>query len=253
MIFKNSRLKQILIASVVFMFGTLGLGMQANAQSTMGEVFICNYDGGNGMDDLLKAKDFYLKQAEKAGAPTPPAFVWTPVKVGADIDFLWFNYHQSAADYGATADAWAASPEIQAALERFNDMSTCQSALFTQEQTYNGGVELSTDAAYIQSSACNFRSGSDLADLRSHITNYLDGAGTHKSFILFERSPVTSNQNTPDVRFASIHNNASEWAARFESINGTDEGQMLARHFNSVLDCTTSHWSSTNMVPFPDQ
>ena len=71
MIFKISKLKRIFIASVVFTFGTLGMAMQANAQSAMGEVFICNYDSGKGMDDLLKAKDFYLKQAEKAGATTP--------------------------------------------------------------------------------------------------------------------------------------------------------------------------------------
>jgi hypothetical protein len=249
-----TNLKQMLIAAVLL--GVFGLTSQANAQETMGEVFICDFDDGQGMDDLLSAKDFYLKQAAKADARTPPAFVWTPVKGGGDYDFLWFNYYQSAIDYGTTTDAWAASSDIQAALERFNKVSTCRSSLFTQEQIYQGSEALDTSSTYLQSSACNFRSGagmSSIADLRNHITSYLDGAGTHKSFILFQRGAVTPGPNSPDIRFVSINNNATDWATRFESVNGTAGGQMLARHFQSLLDCNVTHFNSMNMVPFPDQ
>jgi hypothetical protein len=256
MIFENTRLKRIPITAVLFMFGTIGLTMQVNAQETMGEVFICDFNDDQDMEDLLKAKDYYLKQAEKAGVPTPPAFVWTPIKGGGDLDFLWFNYYQNAADYGATADAWAASSDFQSAVDRFNQVSTCRSSLFTQDQIYDGGEALDTSSTYLQSSACNFRPGagmSSMADLRTHITGYLDDAGTHKSFLLFQRSAVTPGPNSPDIRFVSINNNATDWAARYESINGTQGGQMLARHFQSVLDCSIRHYSSTNMVPFPDQ
>lgn len=252
MTFNYSKYVALLFSAV------LALGaIQAHAQSTMGEVFICNFNDGQDMDDLVAAKDFYLRQSEKAGTPTPPAFVWLPVKmVGFQIDYLWFNYHPSVDAYGATTDAWAASSEIQEAVTRFNRVSNCSSALFLQDQIFAGEEPLGDGPFYITSAACNFRNGADMsaiADLNAHANDYLSQAGTHDSFILFQRTPVTGSADSPDIRIATVHNNASEWAARQGSIAASEGGQMLMRHFQSVLDCSTSHWSSQNMVPFPDQ
>jgi hypothetical protein len=235
----------------------LALGaMQAHAQ-TMGEVFGCNFNDGQDMDDLMGARDLYLKASEKAGVPAAPAFVWSPVKVTpGGIDYLWFNYHPSVAAYGAAFDARMGS-EFQEVIERFNRVSTCRSALFSEEQVYAGNEQLSGGGPfYITSAACNFRPGADassLPDLNAHANDYLSQAGTHDDFILLQRTPVTGSADGPDIRIAAVHNSASDWAARQESLAASEGGRMLMRHFQNVFECSSSHWSSQNMVPFPEQ
>lgn len=250
MTFNYSKYVALLFSAVL----TLG-AFQAHAQ-TMGEVFICNFNDGQDMDDLVGARDLYLRQSEKAGVPAAPAFVWSPVKVvPGGIDYLWFNYHPSVDAYGAAFDA-RMGPEFEDVITRFNRVSTCRSALFSEEQVFAGDEPLGDGPFYITSAACNFRPGADassLPDLNAHANGYLSQAGTHDSFILLQRTPVTGSADGPDVRIAAVHNSASDWAARQGSIAASEDGRMLMRHFQSVLDCSSSHWSSQNMVPFPDQ
>ena len=204
----------------------------------------------------MRVKDFYVRQSEKAGTPTPPAFVWVPLKSSTTADYLWFNYHPSITAYGETTDAWGASSDIQEVVARFNAVSTCQSALFEQTDIYAGAEGLGDGPFYITSAACNFNHGwdmDDMDDLRAHAAGYLGNAGTHESYILFQRVMVAAGPTAPDIRITAVHNSASEWASRQESIAASEGGQMLMRHFQGALDCSVSHWSSTNMVPFPEE
>jgi hypothetical protein len=76
---KQSRYSRAVIGSILLVLGAFGFALQANAQSYIGEVFVCEWTDGPDMDGLLAARDYYVRQAEKAGVPTPPAYVWTPV------------------------------------------------------------------------------------------------------------------------------------------------------------------------------
>jgi hypothetical protein len=244
-----------------FFFGSMlflsafGLALQANAQSTVGEVFICNYENGSDYDDLMKVRDFYVQQAEKAGLTLPPSFTWQPIKVGAGApEFLWFSYHQDASQYGQFTDAMAGSAEMQKVAERFEAMSDCDSALNNQIQVYNGGGELTSPPAYIQSFACNFRHGSDassMADLNAHIAGYLGGTGTNEAFLVFQSTSLTPRTDSPDLRMYTVSENASAWGARQDAIQSSEDGQSMVRHFRAILDCSVSHWSGEPVVAPP--
>ena len=99
--------------------GLFGLTTQAYAQPYQGEVFVCNYTGNADVDDILKARDNYVKQAEKAEITLPPSFLWSHIKGGADADTLWFTYYDNAGQYGAFSDATQASPAMVAAVDKF--------------------------------------------------------------------------------------------------------------------------------------
>ena len=45
------------------------------------ETYACMFNPGKDMDDLMAARDYYVKQAEKAGIKLGDEFVWTPIKV----------------------------------------------------------------------------------------------------------------------------------------------------------------------------
>lgn len=246
-----------LAGSLLIALGAIGLASQAAAQSYIGEAFVCQWAEGQGMEDLMKARDHYVRQAERAGITLPPAYVWTPLKTSAGApDLLWFNYFQSASQYGEFSDAVAASEDMASVGPRFDEVGTCRSGLFSQQEVFNGGKPPVTNPpAYIVSSACNFRSGnfdSDaLADLTSHISSVLANSGNYEDYVLFQRRGITRGSDSPHVRFFSVHDSAGAWGARQDAFGSMEGSEMLQRHFSSVLDCTQSHWISQQVVESP--
>jgi hypothetical protein len=242
------------IMGCLIVLGAVGIASQAAAQSYFGEAFVCEWAKGQGMEDLMKARDYYVRQAEKAGITLPPAYVWTPVKVSAGApDLLWFNYYQSASEYGAFSDAMAASEDMASVGPRFEEVGTCTSGLFTQQEVFNGGrPPVTTPPAYIVSSACNFRSGAfdadALADLTAHLSEVLGSSGNYEDYVLFQRRSVTRGADAPHLRFFSVHDSAAAWGARQDAFATMEGSAMLQRHFTSVLDCTQSHWISQQVV-----
>ena len=247
---KNSKMSNACFGSVFLLVSLFGL----TAQAYQGEVFACSYKGNSNVDDVLKARDNYVKQAEKAGITLPPSFLWSYVKGGSDLDVLWFNYYENAAEYGALTDATQASSSMVAAVNKFYDVLDCSSYLLKQDEIYTGSEALEGSSTYIDSYACNYRDGAgpdSLGDLKAHTKDYLDAAGTHKSFRLFQQNSMTPTPNSPDVRFFGVHNNAADWGARDDSLTTSEGGQALNRHWNAILDCSASHWSGQQVVEGP--
>ena len=250
---KNSRLRTVAGS----MLAVLALAGAVNTQAVIGEVFVCDWADGPDMDGLMGARDYYLEQAQQAGVPTPPAYVWTPVKVGPGApELLWFNYYQTAEQYGQVTEAFAASAEMAQVTARFEGVINCRSGLFNQELIHDGGsADSLTPPAYIQSSACNFRSGAPdpeaLADLTGHIAGVLGESGSYSDYLLFQRISITRSMDTPHVRFFSVHDDAAAWGARNDGFPSMEGAAALGRHFQSTLNCSQSHWLSQQVVEGP--
>lgn len=251
---KQSEFTRAVIGSIILFLGAFGFTLQAHA--AVGEVFVCEWTDGPDMDGLMSARDYYVRQAEKAGYTPPPAFVWTPVKVGPGApDLLWFNYYDNATQYGEMTVAFDAAPEMAEVNPRFDRVATCRSGLFNQEEAFNGGEELDGPPAYIVSSACNFRSGSfnaeDLADFIGHLSDVLGSSGNYKDYLLFQQTSITRGANTPDFRLFSVHNDAAAWGARNDAFPGMEGAAALGRHFRTTFECTQNHWSGQRVIGEP--
>ena len=247
---KNSKTLKACLGSIILLAGLFSLP----AQAYQGEVFACTYKGNSNVDDVLNARDNYVKQAEKAGITLPPSFLWSKVKGGSDANLLWFTFYENAAQYGAITDTVQASSSMVAAVNKFYDVLDCDSYLLKQEEIYTGGEAFTGESTYIDSYACNYRHGAgpeSLGDLKAHTKDYLDAAGTHKSFRLFQQNSMTPTPNSPDVRFFGVHNNAADWGARDDSLTTSEGGQALNRHWNAVTDCSVNHWSGQQVVEGP--
>ena len=74
-----------LVTALVMMFCSAAvLGEERPMES-----WTCSYKEGKGLNDLLAARDFELKQAEKAGIDLGNQFLWSLYKGDRDFDFVW--------------------------------------------------------------------------------------------------------------------------------------------------------------------
>ncbi len=222
------------------------------------EVYVCNLNDGKDMDDLMAARDFYLKQMEKGGQEANTAFVWTPLKAFVDFDFLWFNNSPDLVTYGRQLDTFLGSAEGQASMDRFNSVATCQSGLAMRRQFFQAPGEFSGDpdsGAIISSARCNFREGhgqDDVDDLLDHAAQVLGSLGLENGMLAFATQPITQGANSPDLFLYTVQGTMEDWASTNMGIQASPGGPSLGRHFNTILDCRQSLFAGQQVVSPPE-
>lgn len=240
-------IKMLLVASVgfVFMFG-------APAQADYREVYVCDYKDGKGMDDVLSARDNYLKQAKKAGIPTPDAFVWNHFRGGATADVIWFNNYENEADWAKQTDASAGSAEMAGVNARFETVVDCSPGLATRKSVYaSENFAVDGNSAVISSNACMLNDGvtsASLDDLWDHANGVLSNMDEYSNFLLYASNPVTPGANSADLYLYGVSDSLTSWAAGRAAFGGTDAGQQLGRHFRAMMTCTSDLWIGQQVV-----
>ena len=237
----------IFAAALVFAI-SISMPLQADVR----EVFVCDYLDGKDLADVMSARDFYLKQAKKAGIEAPESFVWTPYKASVDFDLLWFSNYDSMASFAAQADAGAASPEMTAVQARFDTVVKCDSSLGMRNVIFDGGELAVTPPAIITSNACNLQHGvsrDNLEDLWDHVRQVLGGKDEYKNGIFYSFTPVTTSARTPDLFLYGVSDTVTDWASKRGAFAGSEDGPALARHFEATLDCNNSLWFGQPVIP----
>jgi hypothetical protein len=222
----------------------------APAPPSVVEGFLCNYNPGQDRDDMDAATAFYKKQAAKAGITLPPSFLWTLNKGAAPYDLVWLSAHQNLAAFGAFADANAASSDMAAVGERYDDVVGCQATLATIDEVSSREVEIGAPTT-IDSYLCMYRPGASMAsmgDLRAHAKLVNDAMGDSAPIGVYQLNPATGGPDTPDVVMFAVHSNTSAWAAYTDHLGTNPAGQALVRHFNAVLDCNMSLWIGERVI-----
>ncbi len=218
------------------------------------ETWACTYNPGQDMDDLMSARDYYVKQAAKAGVTLSPAFIWLPFKGGVPMDFLWMSPHDSVGAFAAFSDTFAATPDLSGVQARFDNVASCQPGLnviMPVHQREGADAEDNDDTAHITSFACDFkhgRGGADLIDLRNHIAGVMGGMGDNSPNSTFMVQPITGGANVRDMYLFSVYNNVSAWSSFTGAMLPSEAGQSLIRHFNVVVDCDQSLWSGMQVI-----
>lgn len=233
--------------------GFIGVGAHGEEAGPPGVLaaFACNFKDGKDMDDLRSVRDYYLREAEKAGVPTPEAYVWTRFKGGVPFDHIWFDLHADLADFAASSEAWR-NGDMSKVDARFDELETCEANIATVRPIFMGGEAApGSDSTFISSNACTLRHGvgpDDLADLEGHINGVLSGLDQFNSTAIFAATPVSDGTNRADVFIFGVNPSPSAWAASIAALNGAPGGPALGRHFNATLDCATSLWFAEQVV-----
>jgi len=246
------------LALLTFAFaGVVSIAVNAEEAQPPGvlETFTCSYNAGKDIDDVLAARDYYVKQAAKAGVDIGPAYLWTLIKGDLPFDAVWLAPHQNLGAYAASADAQAAAPELSDVHARFNSAVTCTPRLGTTRTVFQREVPDRADApAIVTAFACGVREGVTpvgIADLEGHIADVLGGMEDNAPNVVFSLTPTTGGANTPDWLLFSVFDSMTSWANFVGGLFSSDAGQQLVRHLNAVADCDQAIWGSQRVIAPP--
>jgi len=246
----SSRLAYLLACVLTFTgIGALADSHEAPPQAAL-ESFLCNYVAGKDRGDLDSATDYYLKQAEKAGIDPPPAYLWTKIK-GTGADLIWHNAYDSLAAMAAQLDATGASSDMAGVLPRYDTVADCTPMAGRVTPVHQRGETDGGEANFVAAYACRTRGMSnpaDFADLNSHIGGVFGAMGDAAPVATYAITPITSDPTGPQAVYFNVFESASHWAAVDGALNGSAEGQMLVRHFNSMMECATNLWASEQLI-----
>ena len=234
-------------------FSAIGMGAEPPPPPMIAETWSCNYNSGKDMEDVLKARDYMLREAEKAGISLPDSYIWTLAKGNIPVETVWFNIHEHLGAYAATSDAWVASGISEAVLDRFYNASTCTTGLGTMRPVFGReGLPEDDSPTFIAASGCRFKKGaggSHLADLMSHARDVQAGMGDSAPYFSAMLEPFTARPpGSADVFIFSVYNNATEWGNYVNTLYATQAGQMLINHRDMILDCDTTLWTGQWVV-----
>lgn len=231
-------------------------GITANAAEAppppgITEGFVCSYNPGKDRDDLLAARDYYVRQAAKANIDLGLSVVMHQFKGSAPFDFLWLSMHQNLAAFGAATDAEAAAPELASVGTRFDAVATCTANLGAIRGVFQDPSVMAEDPSFVALNACSARgtmSPGDIQDLRGHINGALGSLDSFKNVFMFSIQPITTNANSADVYLFTAHDNTTGWANRMSELRASEAGQSLLRHFEKTMECNTSLWNSERVI-----
>jgi len=231
---------------------------QAATPTMVREIYTCNFNDGKGMSDLMAARDFYLKQMEKAGIKPSQAFVWTPYKAAVNFDFLWANNFPDMMTWAREADRYDKSAEGQAADARFATVATCQASLANRRQFFQAEGELNVDqnrGAILNAGACSYRRGhgpDDLDDLLNHVAAVMGSTGLKDGFIAYASVPsMGTGDATRDFYLYGVQSDLESFAARSAAMNAAPGMDSLRRHFQTIARCDTAMFLGRQVVEAP--
>lgn len=242
------------IALSIFGFGLTSTLQAAEAPPSLliAETFACSYKEGKDWDDKSKARDYMVAQMDKAGLKKTRAIHWTQRKGMAPVDTVWFDIHESIGAFGAASDAWDASGIGKGVNAQFDKVEDCTAGLSTIRPFHQRPPRSDGDGTTLVANlACNLKEGrgpEDMTDLLGHIGEVMKSFGADGPGFAAVRRPVTSGPNYPDVFVFSVFANMTHWTNYVGKLFGTDDGQLMRRHMDAVLDCNISLWDTQEVV-----
>ena len=236
-----------LVTALVMMFCSAAvLGEERPMES-----WTCSYKEGKGLNDLLAARDFELKQAEKAGIDLGNQFLWSLYKGDRDFDFVWQAPHDSWAAFNQRQDSIFASAQMSKAQARYDDIATCRGVMGALNVLHSRGVGTESDNYVVASNACRIKDGvsrEDMVDLENHIAGIRTAMGDQAPLMTASIRMFTTGPNTPDWVTFSTYNNMTQRGDSVTTMRQMEQAQSLFRHRRTKLDCSFSLWRGQQVM-----
>jgi len=234
---------------VGLLLGLLSFGV--HAQDQVIESWTCQYHAGKGLKDLLGARDYMVKQADKAGIDLGSQFVWSLAKGDLGFDFVWQAPHDSGQAFAARLDAMGAAPEMAGVNARFDDVGDCTARLGGFEILHRRGAVSNPDAYVIAGLACRAKPDigpADVSDLEAHIVRVRESLGDKAPLLTAAIKPRTRGPNGSNWILFSLFDNFSEQMAFQNTISSSETTQSLDRHFRTKMDCNFALWRAQQVI-----
>lgn len=219
------------------------------------ETYTCSYNAGKSEKDLMAARDYYVKQADKAGIELGASYLLSLFKGNLPFDQVWMTPHSSLVAFAAATDAEAASADMAGVEARFDDVVECTANLNNLMTVFQReGYAPDGSPGLVSGLACMARPGvgpEQLQDLRTHIADVVGSLGGDAPNAIFMMTPITQGPTSADMVLLAAFDGVSPWAGFVSAVRSSPGGQMLMRHFQAVAECDQALWSSQRVIAPP--
>jgi hypothetical protein len=229
-------------------------GASAAETGPVREFYACSLLEGKTMDDVMEIRDELAKQIEKTGnadLSNRVSILWTPVKTDQQIDFLWFDLHESLNAMGRAEAAFVASGGSAVINGMAAETVRCGAGIVTHEQIYAGPSQLDGQGAVVvESYRCNLRPGKSVADAAEVVEDWakvIDGLDGFDTFQGYMQTPVISSAPS-DLYYFLVHADIAEFAARTTAYRTSKGGMAVDARFNDVHRCDSALWNGEVVI-----
>ena len=216
------------------------------------EAYTCNFNPGKDMDDLMAARDNFVKQTDKAGIKLGGSYLFSLFKGNLPFELVWMNPHDSLAAFAAATEEQAASSAVVDALARFETVVDCTANLNNVTPVFNrDDAAPDGEPGFVSAYACNTHPGIgpvEVQDLRNHIAREMGGLGDNAPEFMFTMNPITSGPTSADVILFAVNDSVSSWVNFTTAIQSSPGGPNLGRHFQAVAECELALWNTQRVI-----
>jgi len=250
----TNRLKQKMVFSVLPLLVAVSFGVSAAEPppAPVMEAYTCNFNAGKGMKDLLAARDYYVKQADKAGIKLGASYLLSLFKGNLPFELVWMTPHSSLAAFAAATEAEAASADMAEVEARFDAVVDCSANLNNLTTVFQrDGYTPDGKPGFVSAYACSTNAGfgpEDWQDLRGHIADVLGSLGSSAPNAMFMMNPITQGPTSADAVLMAASNSVSSWANLTSAVRSSPGGPSLGRHFQAMADCDLALWYSQRVI-----
>lgn len=250
----TKHLKQLRLFVTLPILATVSFGVNAAEAppAPVMEAYTCNFNDGKDMEDLMAARDYYVKQADKAGIKLGASYLLSLFKGSLPFDLVWMTPHDSLAAFAAATEAEAGSDDMAGVPARFDLVVDCTPNLNALTPVFEReGSAPDGEPSLVSAFACNTNHGVgpvDVQDLRNHIADVVGGLGDKAPSLMFTLSPITQGPTSADVIMFTVNDSLSAWADFTTAVRSSPGGPVLGRHFASVVDCNLALWNAQQVI-----
>lgn len=250
----TKQLKRILVLATLPILTAISFGASAAEAppAPVMEAYTCNFNAGKDMDDLMAARDNFVKQTDKAGIKLGASYLFSLFKGNLPFDLVWMTPHDSLAAFAAATEEQAASSAVVDALARFDTVVDCTANLNSVTPIFQReGNEPDGEPGFVSAYACSTNPGVGpvaVQDLRNHIAGVVGGLGDAAPNFMFTMSPITSGPTAADVILFAVTDSVSSWAKFTTAVRSSPGGPNLGRHFQAVANCDLALWNTQRVI-----
>lgn len=204
------------------------------------EIFICNYNDGQGPAELDAAVAAWNGYMDENGIDSYAAWTLTPYYFGADQDFdvIWLGAWTDGNAMGTGTDMWMSTGGKYMA--NFNKVVTCRSHLNSGSINYKLPEGGTPGNAVLSFSNCTIEDGRNYAEVvqaTKQWASILTGAGSQAA--IYHWFPIYGGggDDAPDFVRLTGYPNYTEWGADYERITNGELFRQMNDLFGGLVDC----------------
>jgi len=258
MIITQEKVGMLRISKIVLPAILLFLVSMAQAAETgrVVQSYNCNFTDGSGMRELSSAIDYYLEQAANIDSEDfQKSFdaVLTPMVSSSSADFYWLTGSPNLNTFTRNTVALNGSDAGQAALARFESMSSCKSNLFFSAPVYVGTPPSRGDnVGVLEGYSCKLKPGKNAANVvafETAIAAHAKGLGA--KYNIYRWSPWLANVPA-DVIYLIAHDDLLSFGSENTESFTSPAWAAVGRQLNDTMDCNGALYS-INLIRVPPE